>query len=74
MNKELERVINYNYTQFGQEFGDLIVDLRNERDKYKIVLDKIKEKCLSIKGNPEHTIVSNNELVKQILELLEEIE
>ena len=37
-------------------------------------LDKIKEKCLSIKGNPEHTIVSKNELVKQFLELLEEIE
>ena len=43
-------------------------------NKYKIVLDKIKEKCLSIKGNPEHTIVSKNELVKQFLELLEEIE
>ena len=42
--------------------------------KYKEVLDKIKEKCLSIKGNPEHTIVSKNELVKQFLELLEEIE
>lgn len=38
------------------------------------VFDKIKEKCLSIKGNPEHTIVSKNELVKQFLELLEEIE
>ena len=42
--------------------------------KYKEVLDKIKEKCLSIKGNPEHTIVSKNELVKQFLELLEEID
>lgn len=43
-------------------------------DKQKEVLDKIKEKCLSIKGNSEHTIVSKNELVKQFLELLEEIE
>lgn len=45
-----------------------------EDNKQKQVLDKIKEKCLSIKGNPEHTIVSKNELVKQFLELLEEIE
>lgn len=45
-----------------------------QNEKYKEVLDKIKEKCLSIKGNPEHTIVSKNELVKQFLELLEEIE
>lgn len=51
-----------------------IEQLIEERTKYKIVLDKIKEKCLSIKGNPEHTIVSKNELVKQFLELLEEIE
>ena len=43
-------------------------------NKQKEVLNKIKEKCLSIKGNPEHTIVSKNELVKQFLELLEEIE
>lgn len=43
MNKEEERLISYNYNELGQEFGDLIVDIRNERDKYKEVLDKIKE-------------------------------
>lgn len=45
-----------------------------ECNELQETLDKIKDKCLSIKGNPEHTIVSKNELVKQFLELLEEIE
>ena len=52
----------------------LYLDLLDDDIKQKEVLDKIKEKCLSIKGNPEHTIVSKNELVKQFLELLEKIE
>ena len=66
------------YRLIDNETNEDIIDklsrIKDERDKYKIVLDKIKEKCLSIKGNPEHTIVSKNELVKQFLELLEEIE
>ena len=54
--------------------GMAITNKLVECETQKEVLDKIKEKCLSIKGNPEHTIVSKNELVKQFLELLEEIE
>ena len=38
MNKE-ERLISYIYNEFGQEFGNLTVDIRNERDKYKARID-----------------------------------
>ena len=66
------------YRLIDNETNEDIIDklsrIKDERDKYEKILDKIKEKCLSIKGNPEHTIVSKNELVKQFLELLEEIE
>ena len=80
MNKEelLECLKNLSTTnnkrdgiEIKREEAQLIIETIN---KQKEVLDKIKEKCLSIKGNPEHTIVSKNELVKQFLELLEEIE
>ena len=61
-NQRIEELVNIN--------EKLSLALESAENK----LDKIKEKCLSIKGNPEHTIVSKNELVKQFLELLEEIE
>ena len=63
--------------ELDKQNKQLGVELSLTKDKLNktlFILDKIKEKCLSIKGNPEHTIVSKNELVKQFLELLEEIE
>lgn len=69
MNKEEERLISYNYNEFGREFGDLIVDIRNERDKYKEVLDKIKEKLEKYNDKETNMYVP----VQECLDLLEEI-
>ena len=68
--KEIEKSLNKEINKLTAES----TEWESKCYKQKEVLDKIKEKCLSIKGNPEHTIVSKNELVKQFLELLEEIE
>ena len=66
--KELDLIEEY------RDYDDELFEKQEIINKQKEVLNKIKDKCLSIKGNPEHTIVSKNELVKQFLELLEEIE
>lgn len=83
MNKELiDKIIDYNYGEFGTEFGDALVDLKNKNielekrvdflidrnDKKEEVLDKIKEYIKEDKNCiPKH-------ISDYILELLEEIE
>ena len=41
--KLIEQIISYNYQDYGNEFGNELVDLKNEYIKQKEVLDKIKE-------------------------------
>lgn len=43
MSKELDKVIRYVYNEFGQEFGDIIVDLKHQLQAYKDKEDKLRE-------------------------------
>ena len=43
MNEDLDRIIRYVYNEFGQEFGDIIVDLKHQLKSYKDKEDKLRE-------------------------------
>ena len=43
MNEDLDKVIRYVYNEFGQEFGDIIVDLKQQLQSYKEKEDKLRE-------------------------------
>lgn len=47
-----------------------IIKIADERDKLKNIINEAKEECKSVIGNPEHTIVSKNELMKLMLNTL----
>lgn len=49
MNKELDRIIRYVYNEFGQEFGDIIVDLKQQLQSYKSKEDKLRELCENVR-------------------------
>lgn len=66
----VENIITYNYNEFGNEYGDTLVDLKRAYIKQKEVLDKIKE---YIKEN-NHQEPWKSVQGDYILELLEEIE
>lgn len=46
MDKEelLNKIINYNYTNFGNEFGNCLVDMKNENQELKDKIDKALDK------------------------------
>lgn len=47
-----------------------IMKIADERDELKNIINEAKEECKSVIGNPEHTIVSKNELMKLMLNIL----
>lgn len=47
-----------------------IMKIADERDELKNIINEAKEECKSVIGNPEHTIVSKNELMKLMLSTL----
>jgi len=47
-----------------------IMEIADERDELKNIINEAKEECKSVIGNPEHTIVSKNELMKLMLDTL----
>ena len=47
-----------------------IMKIADERDELKNIINEAKEECKSVIGNPEHTIVSKNELMKLMLNTL----
>ena len=47
-----------------------IMEIADERDELKNIINEAKEECKSVIGNPEHTIVSKNELMKIMLNIL----
>lgn len=47
-----------------------IMKIADEKDKLKNIINEAKEECKSVIGNPEHTIVSKNELMKLMLNIL----
>lgn len=47
-----------------------IMKIADERDELKNIINEAKEECKSVIGNPEHTIVSKNELMKLMLDTL----
>lgn len=47
-----------------------IMKIADERDELKNIINEAKEECKSVIGNPEHTIVSKNELMKIMLNIL----
>lgn len=47
-----------------------IMKIADERDELENIINEAKEECKSVIGNPEHTIVSKNELMKLMLNTL----
>lgn len=47
-----------------------IMEIADERDRLNNIINEAKEECKSVIGNPEHTIVSKNELMKLMLNTL----
>ena len=39
----IDKIITYNYNQFGNEFGDTLVDLKNENEKLHSIIKEIRE-------------------------------
>ena len=53
---------------------DMYIDYEMEyqiRKKYEKIINEAIEECKSVIGNPEHTIVSKNELMKIQLKILQ---
>lgn len=44
MNKELiEKIITYNYNEYGAEFGDALVDLKHENEWLHHIIKEVRE-------------------------------
>ena len=82
MNEKLiNKIITYNYNNFGNEFGDALVDLQKENARLKDKIEKVIE-CVnhyeSIKGYYEYEECGYDEynyeedLKEELLELLKE--
>ena len=69
----VENIITYNYNEFGNEYGDTLVDLKRAYIKQKEVLDKIKE-IIKKHKRKDGFLELNEWQTRDILELLEEIE
>lgn len=79
--RELQKSMDQQYEELEQENKQLCneIDIWNDkynavdrdRNKYKSILDEIREECNSVIGNPEHTIVSKNQLMKIVLQILD---
>lgn len=50
MNEDIDRVIRYVYNEFGREFVDSIVDLKQQLQAYKDKEDKLRKYCESNRG------------------------
>ena len=82
MNEELiNKIITYNYNNFGNEFGDALVDLQQENARLKDKIEKVIEYVNhyeSIKGYYEYEECGYDEynyeedLKEELLELLKE--
>ena len=48
----------------------MIASLQQKVDRLNNIINEAKEECKSVIGNPEHTIVSKNELMKLMLNIL----
>ena len=51
MNKKLlDKIIDWNYGEFGKEFGDTLVDLKNENERLNNIIDTLKIEISSLMG------------------------
>ena len=39
----IDKIITYNYNQFGNEFGDTLVDLKNENERLHNIIKEVRE-------------------------------
>lgn len=75
MNEELiNKIITYNYNNFGNEFGDALVDLQQENARLKDKENKIIKKIESYNLDYLHETNEHNlaDTIEYLLELLKE--
>ncbi len=77
MNKELLNIVKElsekPTTELALQFMELNADniiKDKEIQRLNNIINEAKEECKSVIGNPEHTIVSKNELMKLMLNIL----
>ena len=58
MNKELiEKIITYNYNEFGAEYGDALVDLKHENEWLHHIIKEVREELKILKELEDFSIV-----------------
>ena len=82
MNKELiEKIIAYNYNEYGSEFGDALVDLKHENEWLHHIIKEVRElvengtdfKSIYFKKDKEDLwkVILANEIKEKYLDILD---
>lgn len=70
---EWQKIGELRFTPLYEIIDENILDINYmiyEINRLKNIINEAKEECKSVIGNPEHTIVSKNELMKLMLNIL----
>ena len=71
MNKELiEKIIAYNYNEYGAEYGDALVDLKHENEWLHHIIKEVREYIEPI-VELDNDIMLKGKMLKPVLEILD---
>ena len=71
MNKELiEKIIAYNYNEYGSEFGDALVDLKHENEWLHHIIKEVREYIQDRYDGEVLTHTFDKDNVGELLEIL----
>ena len=68
---KVEKIITYNYNEFGNEFGDTLVDLKREYIELQDTLKDREEYCDKLEEYRE-SILKENKKYKEVLDKIKE--
>ena len=72
MNKELiEKIIAYNYNEYGSEFGDALVDLKHENEWLHHIIKEVREYIQDRYDGEVLTHTFDKDNVGELLEILD---
>ena len=60
----IDKIITYNYNQFGNEFGDTLVDLKNENERLNNIINELEKYLIEYSQDLEFRCYANTFLDK----------